>query len=29
MDQGLKFDQIEAIDLERDVADERPTGERF
>jgi len=29
MDQGLKFNQIAAIDLERDVVKERPAGERF
>jgi hypothetical protein len=29
MDQGLKFNQIAAIDLERHVIEERPAGERF
>ena len=29
MDQGLKVNQIAAIDLERDVVKERPAGERF
>ena len=29
MDQGLKFNPIAAIDLERHVVEERPTGERF
>jgi len=29
MDQGLKFNPIAAIDLERDAVEERPAGERF
>jgi hypothetical protein len=29
MDQGLKFNQIAAIDLERDVVEERPAGEKI
>ena len=29
MDQGLKPNQIAAIDLERDVVEERPVGEIF
>jgi hypothetical protein len=29
MDQGLKPNQIAAIDLERQVVKERPAGERF
>ncbi len=29
MDQGLKSNPIAAIDLERDVVEKRPAGERF